>query len=154
MVEQRKVQIADGGAQVSKEEKLKFRESQAEFLKQSTLKKQEVVMKFTRSNDAVLKVYTPISFSGQGCISCSADHNVRSKYRQLRESLLKFFSFQSSSTRAREAVVAKSTISRLPSPLRMSCTTSGRTLASWKTWLRTIPSTRMPTRRSYRSKGM
>jgi len=34
-------------------------------------------MKFKRSNDAVLTVFTPDSFSGQGCISCSADHNVR-----------------------------------------------------------------------------
>jgi len=34
-------------------------------------------MKFKRSNDAVLTVYTPDSFIGQGCISCSADHNVR-----------------------------------------------------------------------------
>jgi len=37
-------------------------------------------MKFKRSNDAVLTVYTPDSFIGQGCISCSADHNVRSKF--------------------------------------------------------------------------
>lgn len=34
-------------------------------------------MKFKRSNDAVLKVYVPESYNGQGCISCSADHNVR-----------------------------------------------------------------------------
>jgi len=36
-------------------------------------------MKFKRSNDAVLTVFTPESFQGNGCISCSADHNVRGK---------------------------------------------------------------------------
>ena len=36
-------------------------------------------MKFKRSNDAVLSVYTPDSFQGHGFITCSADHNVRSK---------------------------------------------------------------------------
>lgn len=36
-------------------------------------------MKFKRSNDAVLTVYTPESFQGQGYIACSADHSVRSK---------------------------------------------------------------------------
>ena len=70
MVEaQRKIQTTEGAA----EEKRR----QAEFLKQATLKKQEVVMKFKRSNDAVLTVFTPANFNGQGCISCSADHTVR-----------------------------------------------------------------------------
>ena len=32
---------------------------------------------FKRSNDAVLTVFSPNSFHGQGCFSCSADHNVR-----------------------------------------------------------------------------
>ena len=59
------------------EDKRKIRER--EFLLESQKKKQEVVMKFKRSNDAVLKVYVPDSYNGQGCISCSADHNVRSK---------------------------------------------------------------------------
>lgn len=89
MVEQRKVQIAEGSVIApTKEEKQKFKESQAEFLKQSQQKKQEFVMKFKRSNDAVLAVCTPSNFAGQACISCSADHNVRSKLQPFRSLLI------------------------------------------------------------------
>ena len=62
------------------EDKRKLKESHDKFLLEYKKKQQEVVMKFKRSNDAVLTVYVPDSFNGQGCISCSADHNARSKY--------------------------------------------------------------------------
>ena len=65
------------GQVVSNEDKKKFRDNQAEFLKLSQTKKNEVVMKFKRSNDAVLTVFTPSSYNGYGHFSCSADHNVR-----------------------------------------------------------------------------
>ena len=61
------------------EEKRKMKENHDKFLLEFKKKQQEVVMKFKRSNDAVLTVYVPESFNGQGCISCSADHNARSK---------------------------------------------------------------------------
>lgn len=44
------------------DEKRKIREGHAEFMKEQNIKKQEVVCKFKRSNDAVLKVFTPESF--------------------------------------------------------------------------------------------
>ena len=81
----RKVQIAEGQqpgsaqATTSADDKRKLREGHADFLQRQQLKKQEVVMKFKRSNDAVLKVFTPNNLHGNGCISCSADHMVRSK---------------------------------------------------------------------------
>ena len=62
------------------DEKRKIREAHAEFMKEQAIKKQEVVMKFKRSNDAVLKVFTPKKFNGEGCISCSADHNIKRKF--------------------------------------------------------------------------
>ena len=36
-------------------------------------------MKFKRSNDAVLCVFTPEDYADKGCISCAADHAVKSK---------------------------------------------------------------------------
>ena len=62
------------------DEKRRLKEIHDKFLQDLKKKQQEVVMKFKRSNDAVLSVYVPQSFNGQGCIDCAADHNVRSKY--------------------------------------------------------------------------
>ena len=50
--------------EISNADKKKFRDNQAEFVKQAAQKKNEVVMKFKRSNDAVLTVFTPSSFNG------------------------------------------------------------------------------------------
>ena len=62
------------------DEKRRLKEIHDKFLQDLKKKQQEVVMKFKRSNDAVLSVYVPQSFNGQGCIDCAADHNVRSKF--------------------------------------------------------------------------
>jgi len=62
-----------------KAEQERLKKMHTEFLSKLKANKQEVVMKFKRSNDAVLCVFTPDSYSGQGCISCAADHAVKSK---------------------------------------------------------------------------
>ncbi len=51
----------------------------AEFLTKQKAYNQEIVMKFKRSNDAVLCVFTPADYSDKGCISCAADHCVKGK---------------------------------------------------------------------------
>ena len=70
------------------EENKNLKALHAKFWTEYKKKQQEVVMKFKRSNDAVLCVYVPDSFNGQGCISCSADHNARCKFWQFSFSIL------------------------------------------------------------------
>lgn len=68
-----------------------YKESHKQFMREFLKnKKQEAVMFFKRSKDAVLSVYAPNSFQGQGCISCTADHNVRSKQLSFSENFVLF----------------------------------------------------------------
>lgn len=66
---QPRVQIAEGAAPNDEqaankkaEDKRRLRETHQDFLQKQAIKKQEVVMKFKRSNDAVLTVFTPDNF--------------------------------------------------------------------------------------------